>query len=184
MVVAGLEAIGRQISFPVKGIVSDNYIGSINDTLTRYCAERSLEFTRSLPYRKNDQAWIEHKNGAVVRHFVGHDSYSGSMAGPTIVHREGAVHQYVSYFQPSFKLVEKTRHGSRVVKRYSPATTSCDRLMQHDAVSIVLHEELSKYQVKLDTVAFLHAIREAGRHWRRLRSPKSGPLLSPNPPKR
>ena len=84
LVVAGLEAIGRQLPFPVKGIDSDNDSVFINDTLTQYCAERGIEFTRSRPYRKNDQAWIEQKNGAVVRHFVGHNRYSGSVAGPTM----------------------------------------------------------------------------------------------------
>ena len=56
LVVAGLEAIGRQLPFPVKGIDSDNDSIFINDTLTQYCAERGIEFTRSRPYRKNDQA--------------------------------------------------------------------------------------------------------------------------------
>ena len=91
LVVAGLEAIGRQLPFPVKGIDSDNDSVFINATLTKYCAERSIEFTRSRPYRKNDQAWIEQKNGAVVRHFVGHNRYSGAVAGQTMAHLYGAV---------------------------------------------------------------------------------------------
>ncbi len=166
LVVAGLEAIGRQLPFPVKGIDikgidSDNDSVFINETLIKYCAERGIEFTRSRPYHKNDQAWIEQKNGAVVRHFVGHDRYSGAVAGQTMAHLYGAVRQYVNYFQPSFKLVEKTRHGSKVVKRYSPPATPCDRLMQHDAVSAELKAALREYRVKLDPVALLHAIREA-----------------------
>ena len=72
-VAAGLEAIGRQLPFPVKGIDSDNDSVFINETLIKYCAERGIESTRSQPYRKNDQAWIEQKNGAVARHFVAHD---------------------------------------------------------------------------------------------------------------
>ena len=92
LVAAGLEAIGRQLPFPVKGIDSDNDSVFINDTLTnetltQHCAERGIEFTRSRPYRKNDQAWIEQKNGAVVRHFVGHDRYSGQVTGQTMAHR-------------------------------------------------------------------------------------------------
>ena len=133
----------------------------INETLIKYCAERGIEFTRSRPYRKNDPAWIEQKNGAVVRHCVGHDRYSGSVAGPTIAHLYEAVRRYVNYFQPSFKLVEKTRHGPRVIKRYSPPATPCDRLMQHDAVSVEMQAALSEYRVKLDPVALLHAIRKA-----------------------
>ena len=63
--------------FPVLGIDSDNDGAFINDTLVQYCADRGIEFTRSRAYRKNDQAWIEQKNGSVVRRFVGHDRYSG-----------------------------------------------------------------------------------------------------------
>ncbi len=91
LVVEGLEAIGRQLPFPVKCIDSDNDSVFINDTLTQYCAGRGLEFTRSRPYRKNGQAWIEQKNGAVVRHFAGHDRYSGPVAGQTVAHLYGAV---------------------------------------------------------------------------------------------
>ena len=160
LVAAGLEAIGRQLTFPVKGIDSDNDSVFINDTLTQYRAERGIEFTRSRPYRKNDQAWIEQKNGAVVSHFVGHDRYSGSVAEQTMAHLYGAVRRYVNYFQPSFKLVEKTRHGSRVVKRYSPPATPCDRLMQHDAVSVEMKAALSEYRVQLEPVALLPTIRE------------------------
>ena len=97
----------------------------------------------------------------MVRHFVGHDRYSGAVAGPTMAHLYGAVRRYVNYFQPSFKLVGKTRHGSRVVKRYRPPATPCDRLIQHDAVSVEMKAALSEYRVQLDPVALLHAIREA-----------------------
>ena len=73
LVVAGLEAIGRQLPCPVKGIDSDNDSVFINDTLTQYRAERGIEFTRSRPSGLDP-----------VRHFVGHDRYSGAVAGPTI----------------------------------------------------------------------------------------------------
>ena len=62
---AGLDAIAKQLPFPVLG--SDNDSVFINDTLTRYCAERGIEFARSRAYHKNDQAWVEQKNGAVIR---------------------------------------------------------------------------------------------------------------------
>ena len=78
-----------------------------------------------------------------------------------MAHLYGAVRRYVNYFQPSFKLVERTRHGSRVVKRYSPPATPCDRLMRHGAVSVEMMAALREYRVKLDPVALLHAIREA-----------------------
>ena len=77
LVVAELEAIAKQLPFPVLGIDSDNDSVFINDTLTEYCAEQGIEFTRSRGYRKNDQAWVDQKNGAVIRRFLGHECYSG-----------------------------------------------------------------------------------------------------------
>ena len=46
LVVAELEAIAKQLPFPVLGIDSDNDSVFINDTLTEYCADRGIEFTR------------------------------------------------------------------------------------------------------------------------------------------
>ena len=142
-------------------IDSDNDSAFINETLIRWCNERGIEFTRSRAYRKNDQAWIEQKNGAVVRRFVGYDRYSGPVAGQTMAYLYGVVRLYVNYFQPSFKLVEKTRDGTSVLKRYSPPATPCDRLMQHDTLSAKLVAKLSEFRAGLDPVALLHTIREA-----------------------
>ena len=127
----------------------------------QYCAQRGIEFTRSRPYRKNDQAWIEQKNGSVVRRFTGHDRYSGRIAGQTMVHLYQAVRLCVNYFQPSFKLLEKMRDGAKTIKRYSPPATPCDRLLQYDTIAARTKEELSEYRTKLDPVALLRAIREA-----------------------
>ena len=65
----------------------------------------------------DNQVWIEQKNGSVVRRFVGHYRYSGSVAGQTMAHLYGAVRRYVNFFQPSLKLIGKTRDGATTVKR-------------------------------------------------------------------
>ena len=161
--VPGGERVGgnrQTAAFPVLGIDSDNDSVFINDTLTRYCADRGIEFTRSRAYRKNDQAWIEQKNGAVVRRFLGHERYSGQAAGQTIAHLHRVMRLYVNYFQPSFKLMEKTRKGSVVIKRYSPPATPCDRVMGHEAVSAHAKARLIERRASLDPVALLHSIRE------------------------
>ena len=161
LVVAGLEAIAKQPPFPVLGIDSDNDSVFINDTLTQYCADRGIEFTRSQAYRSNDQAWIEQKNGSVVRPFVGHDRYSGQVAGQTMAHLYEALRRYVNFFQPSFKLIDKTRDGATTVKHYSQPTTPCDRLIQHDATRDEMKDALKEYRARLDPVLLLHTIREA-----------------------
>ena len=77
----------------------------------------------------DNQAWIEQKNGSVVRRFVGHERYCGPMAGQTMAHLYGAMRLYVNHFQPSFQLLERNREGGSVKKRYSPPATPCDRLL-------------------------------------------------------
>jgi len=88
----------------------------INDTLLYYCERRQIEFTRSRAYRKNDQAWIEQKNGAVIRRFVGHERFAGVVVGQTLARLYQALRLYVNHFQPSFKLREKRRYGSKLKK--------------------------------------------------------------------
>ena len=171
--VEGLEAIAGQLPFPVLGIDSDNDSVFINQTLMEYCADRGIEFPRSRAYRKDDQAWIEQKNGSVVRRFAGHDRYSGQIAGQAMVHLYKAVRLHVNYFQPSFKLLEKIRDGARVIKRYSPPATPCDRVMQHDEISVAVKNELREYRAGLDPVALLRSIREA--------QPAMAAMSSPQP---
>jgi hypothetical protein len=67
---------------------------------------------------------------------------------------------YVNYFQPSFKLMEKTRNGSAVIKPYSPPDTPCDRVIRHEAVSAASKAALVEHRATLDPVALLHTIRE------------------------
>jgi hypothetical protein len=157
----GLEVIRRQLPVPILGIDSDNDSAFINDTLVAYCQERHLEFTRSRPYQKNDQAWIEQKNGAVVRRFVGYERFSGVVAGQCLAQLFQAVRLFVNHFQPSFKLRSKVREGAKVKKQYHPPATPCDRLLAHAAVSELVKEKLRGEHGRLDPLQLLHGIRES-----------------------
>ena len=159
--VVGLEAVSRVFPVPIRGINSDNDSVFINETLLVYCEERGIEFTRSRAYRKNDQAWIEQKNGSVVRRFVGHERYSGPMGGQTMAHLYGAMRLYVNHFQPSFQLLERSRDGGSVKKRYSTPATPCDRLLWRDDVSEETKTMLRDSRAELDPVSLLHTIRQA-----------------------
>ena len=174
LIVEGLKVIRWHLPIPALGIDSDNDGAFINDTLLSYCTRTRLEFTRSRAYHKNDQAWIEQKNGAVIRRFVGHERYSGTVAGQALAHLYAAVRLYVNYFQPSFKLIEKSRHGAKVRKRYDKPTTPCDRLLAHEAVSAQAKEALQLQRAQLDPVELLHHIREAQAALAALSSPIPG----------
>lgn len=160
LVVEGLAALFRQIPFRALGIDSDNDGAFINETMLAFCKKRQIEFTRSRPYRKNDQAWIEQKNGAVVRRLVGYERFSGVIAGQTLAHLYQRSRLYVNYFQPSFKLLEKTRNGAKVSRTYDSPATPCERLLRHPAVDEETKENLRLQRRQLDPLQLLHGIRE------------------------
>ncbi len=160
LVVEALQIVEKQLPVPIRGIDSDNDGAFINDTLMAYCETHRIEFTRSRAYRKNDQAWIEQKNGAVVRRLVGHERYSGVVAGQILARLYQASRLYINHFQPSLKLRSKVRDGAKVRKLYHKAATPCERLLKHPEVSTSTKELLLEQQKQLDPVGLLHQIRE------------------------
>lgn len=159
LVVEGLGVLRRQFPMPIRGIDSDNDSAFINETLLAYCHEQKLEFTRSRAYQKNDQAWIEQKNGSVVRRFVGYERYTGLVAGQCLARLYQAVRLYVNYFQPSFKLKSKTREGAKVKKQYHKPATPCDQFLAHASASAAAKELLRAELARLDPLDLLHRIR-------------------------
>jgi hypothetical protein len=144
----------------VQGIDSDNDSAFINDTLLAFCRKHHIEFTRSRAYHKNDQAWVEQKNGAVVRRMVGHHRFSGVVAGQALAHLYQAARLYVNYSQPSFKLRKKIRDRAKIKRCYDPPATPCDRLLKQPAVDGQIKEKLRSQLKQLDPVGLLHRIRE------------------------
>lgn len=160
LAVEALNAISQQLPIPVLGIDSDNDSAFINDTLLGYCQGKNIEFTRSRTYRKNDQAWVEQKNGAVIRRFVGHDRYAGLAAGQALANLYQASRLYVNHFQPSFKLREKEKQGGKVKRHYEKPVTPCERLLNHPAVASGVKENLKLQTTSIDPVELLHRIRQ------------------------
>ena len=160
LAIEGLTRIRRQLPMITRGIDSDNDGAFINDTLASYCTQEGITFTRSRPHHKNDQAWIEQKNGAVIRRMVGHERLSGIVAGQALAQLLEVVRLYVNYFQPSFKLRERIREGGKVKKTYFPPATPCDRLLMHEAVEDKIKSALRVQRDQLDPVELLHRIRQ------------------------
>ena len=161
LVIRALDVFGELLPVRILGFDTDNDGAFINDTVIDYCRDRGIEFTRSRPYRKNDQAWIEQKNGAVVRQLVGHGRLEGLPAAHALTKLFQIAHAYVNFFLPSFKLKEKKREGSKVTKRYFPPATPCDRLIANPHVSTETKDLLREQRRALDPVKLLHELRMA-----------------------
>jgi hypothetical protein len=100
----------------------------MNETVRDYCLDAGIEFTRCRPYRKNDQAWVEQKNGSGVRRTVGYRRFEGLEAAAVLARLYAALRLFVNFVQPSFKLAAKARDGAKVTKSYHPPATPCQRL--------------------------------------------------------
>jgi hypothetical protein len=90
LVVETLERVRQGLPFALRALDVDNGSEFVNESLIHYCLSHGIELTRSRPYRKNDQAWIEQKNGAVVRKLLGYRRFQGIAAAQTIARLYGA----------------------------------------------------------------------------------------------
>ncbi len=142
LVVEGLQVVRRQLPVPIRGIDTDNDSAFINEVLRAHCQHEKIEFPRSRAYQKNDQAWIEQKNGSIVRRFVGYGRFSGLVAGQCLARLDQVVRLSVNFFQPSFQLRSKVREGAKVKKQDHPPATPWERLLAHPAVATTVQEAL------------------------------------------
>jgi hypothetical protein len=149
IVVEALEVLRKQLPIGLLGIDFDNDSAFINDTLVNYCKNIGIKFTRSRPYRKNDQAWVEQKNSA-----------TGVVAGQALSQLYQYIRLYVNYFQPSFKLLEKERKSAKIRRVHDKPTTPFNRLMNHPKINDSEKNSLYSESIQLDPVYLLHQIRD------------------------
>jgi hypothetical protein len=164
LITVTVEEVRLKLPFPMLGLDVDNDSAFINETVVDYCRERKIQLTRSRPYKKNDQAWIEQKNGSVVRRLVGYGRLEGAAAAEALSTLHDTARLYVNFFQPSFKLKSKVRDGAKVTKKYHVPATPYERLLANDRVTDECKDHLRRVFSTLDPVALLNRIREAQRN--------------------
>jgi hypothetical protein len=157
-----IEAVKRaQSLFPWLILGADFDNDSANETVVRWCEGQGITVTRSRAYKKNDQAYVEQKNGAVVRRLTGYGRFEGLDAARILARLYAASRLHVNFFQPSFKLKEKRREGAKIIKRYHPPATPYERALSHPALDESLKRRLQDIYTNLDPVLLLEDIRVA-----------------------
>lgn len=164
LIVDTVERLRQALPFPLLSLDTDNGVEFVNEVLVEYCAKHGVGLTRSRPYLKNDQAWIEQKNGAVVRRMVGYARLEGIAAGQALGRLYAASRLFVNFFQPSFKLVEKHREGSRIIRRYLAPATPAARLMSAECIPTEIKTRLKDLGDSLDPLRLLDEIRAMQHH--------------------
>lgn len=154
----GIKTIRQRLPFALLGIDSDNGAEFINDQLHRYCLRQHITFTRSRPYRKNDQAHVEQKNWTAVRRWVGYERYESPEAHALLDAIYADLYHFVNFFQPVMKLVEKTRVGSKLRKKYDTAQTPYQRVLASPHVDEDTKQQLCQLYLTLNPVALQRRI--------------------------
>lgn len=131
------ERVLARLPFPVRELHSDNGSEFLNDHLVRFWHTQhpTVRLSRSRPWRKNDNRFVEQKNSTLVRAYLGQqrlDTVEQTRALNQLYEQMGL---YYNSFQPVLRLTEKivcpasddqpTRHK----RRFSPAQTPLDRLL-------------------------------------------------------
>jgi hypothetical protein len=161
LVIEALAKARELFPFPLLGVDFDNDSAFMNETVIDWCRTQSLEVTRSRAYRKNDQAWVEQKNGAIVRRLIGYGRFEGLASAEALSRLFAAARLHGNLFQPSFKLSSKTRIGARVIKRYHAPEPPVSRVIAHPAVDDATKARLKVLRDSCDPIVLLSEIRAA-----------------------
>lgn len=162
-VFAALQQAQGRFPFPILGLDTDNGGEFINHHLVTYCDKRGITFTRSRPYRKNDNCFVEQKNYAVVRRFVGYARFDTDQACAKLGQLDAVLSEYLNFFVPSVKLIEKVRVGARVRRRYDRAKTPFERVLDAPQINEETKAALRERARTLNPAALMRTIRKLQR---------------------
>jgi hypothetical protein len=181
VVLTALQLIRRQLPFPLRGIDADNDPVFMNQLMEAWCDRpgQQIVLTRSRAYQSNDQAWVEQKNGMLVRRVVGYQRLVSLDAAQVLGELYGALRLFTNLFQPSFKLKSSERDGGRIKRQHHPPRTPLQRLLATGQMSEERADQLRELQRGSDPLVLLETIRRCQGRLAVLASGEQGTGLGP-----
>lgn len=162
-VIEQIKDIERGLAFPLQGFDCDNGSEFLNHHLLRFFTGREpkIKFTRSRPYKKNDNAHVEQKNWSFVRHLLGYDR----LEDPQLVELINNLYSnewslYQNHFCPTFKLLEKMKIASKYKKKYESPKTPYQRLLNSIHIAPEKKEQLQACHQNLNPFILKNEIEE------------------------
>jgi len=162
-----LQVLQQRLPFRLLGMDSDNGTEFINDLIYRYCIQEQITFTRSRPYKKNDQAHVEQKNWSIVRRTVGYDRWETQTELLLLASIYDTLRLYTNFFQPVMKLIHKERVDGKTIKRYDTAQTPYQRVLANKQILIEVKAKLAQQYVQLNPVQLRRELdRKVAKLWK------------------
>jgi hypothetical protein len=158
----GMEDIRTSLPFPFLGMDSDNGQEFMNKPLLQWCIKHGIRFTRSRPYRKNDNCYVEQKNHPCVRNIVGYYRFENAAERDALARVYRSLCPLLNYFMPTQKLLSKTRVGSKIKKVYDKNVLSpYQRLIASPDLADEYKVELTKRYAMFNPVKLQQEVHDA-----------------------
>jgi hypothetical protein len=156
-----------RLPFPVLEIHPDNGSEFFNHHMRAFWKDALglFELSRSRPYQKNDNRFIEQKNSTLVRAYVGYERFDTVDQTLALNHIYNKMWPYYNFFQPVMRLSEKIYPGESgrltpVQRRYDQARTPLDRLWATTAMSEEQQQRLRTLRQHINPRQLRHEIHD------------------------
>ena len=152
-------AIRARLPFPLIGLHPDSGSEFINWVLKSWCDTEGIDLSRSEPYKKNDNMFVEERNGHVIRKYLGWERRDTLAVLPLINELCDTVCLYTNHWKAVRRMISKERVGAKYVRKYekSPLTPYA-RAMEHTSVSCSNKEKLHAQHELLNPLLLLKKI--------------------------
>lgn len=155
-----LRILERKYPFHWQEIHPDNGTEFINDTLYAFTEQQKIRFSRSRPYGKNDNCFVEQKNSTHVRKIVGHQRYDTKQELDTLNELYDILSLYKNFFQPIMPLTNKERIKGRVKRTYGTPQTPYQNVMAAAKVSTWKKQQLTRLYHSLNPAELKRQIKQ------------------------
>ena len=141
----GIDKTRSRFPLSWREIHPDNGLNLLNWHVFKYAEENNINYSRSRPYMKNDNCFVEQKNFTHVRKPFGYLRYDTQEEIDILndLYRN-ELRLYKNFFQPVMKLKKKVRIKGKIHKKYDKPKTPYHRLMESSQISQKTKQELKK----------------------------------------
>jgi len=165
------RGIMARLPFPIREIHPDNGSEFLNAHLVRFWREqvKELQLSRSRPYHKNDNRFVEQKNATLVRAYLGTERLDAVGQTQALNQLYDDMWLYYNFFQPVMRLAEKTLQTqpdgtTRYKRRFDQAQTPLDRLLATTSCAAAQRQQLEALRRRTNPRRLRQAIYDQLQH--------------------
>lgn len=157
--VENMKEIRRRLPFPLLMMHPDTGGEFINRNAKEWCDREGIQYTRSEPGRKNDNMYVEERNGHVIRKYLGYARLDNMESLPFVIELCDALELYTNHWKAVKRQTTRERVGAKYVRRYEKkAKTPYHRVLEREDVSDDVKQKLREQHDTLNPLVLKQKI--------------------------